>query len=447
MEDIGVVGISWRQRRSDLVATFTIPSEERAQRLPALAVQVGVEELVYLATCNRVEVVFAADGRTPFAEYRRRVFHALARRAPNEGEAEHVLRIWAGEGAAEHLFLVAAGLDSARVGESEITGQMRQALDQARELGLVGQHLEPTLSSALRASKRVRPVTEGRIGRVSLAQMAARRVRDRLARTPGTVALIGVSPMTVHCARDLAELGVPLVIVNRTPDRAAALAAEVGASIRSLDAFRRAPDAVEAIVIATSAQEPLLGRADLERIAARSVSGESPLVVDLGVPPNVVPEAAAAADVPRIGMDEIVEDASLDRERLLLEFAEARVIVDDALTDYRRDKAERLLGPIIAELQRRYRHTAVEGVGRLFKKELSGLGDQERAAVTRWAETLARRFAHLPSLGLRELAFQIGPAAVEAFLSASESVVRPEIEAPAAVHTRDAVTGGDLVER
>lgn len=427
MDSIGVVGISWRHRRASALSEFTIPREEREGRLRQLAATVGVPELVYVATCNRVEVVFAADGRTPFSAYRRRVFAALTGREPNAAEADHTFRVWQGEGAVEHLFLVAAGLDSARVGESEVAGQMREALELSRRLGLVGPRLEPALSEALKVSKKVKPLTEGRIGKVSLAEVAARRVLERLERGPGAVALIGVSPMTERCARELAARGVALLVVNRSVARAEALAAEVGAASRSLEAFRAAPDPVAAVVVATGSREPVLLRADLERIAARAPGGESPLVVDLAVPPNVAPEDAAAADLPRIGMDEISTDASEDRERVLEEFVDVRAAVDVALTDLRRQMAERLVGPMIAELRQRYRHTALEGVERLFEKDLRGLGDAEREVVLRWAETLARRFAHLPSLGLRELAFQSGPSAVEAFFAATDPALARDL--------------------
>ena len=67
MHRIGVVGISWRHRRSDVLGAFTIPREERVERVPRLAGELGVRELVYVATCNRVEVAFALDGATPGA--------------------------------------------------------------------------------------------------------------------------------------------------------------------------------------------------------------------------------------------------------------------------------------------------------------------------------------------------------------------------------------------
>lgn len=441
MHHIGVVGVSWRHGSADALAGLTIPRDERPDRVLRLANTAQVRELVYLATCNRVEVVFATDESTPITVCRRRIFAALTGRDPRTGEAEHTFRVWQGEGAAEHLFLVAAGLDSARVGESEIAMQVREAVDLSRTLGLLSPRLDRVFSEALKVAKRVRPVTEAHAGRVSLADVALRHVLERLSRTPGRVALVGVSPMTQHCARDLAARGIGVVIVNRTLARAETLAAEVGGESNALDAFRAQPAGVEAVIVATGSRDPVLDRADLERIAARTPSGESPLVLDLALPPNVAPEDAAAADVPRLGLHDITEEAALDRERLLVEFADARAMVDDALTELRRQTAERLVGPMIAQLRRRYRHTALEGIERLFERELAGMGERERDAIRRWAETLARRFAHVPSVGLRDLAFQVGPSAVEAFFGTAEPELAREL--------RDAVdrSGADLLER
>jgi glutamyl-tRNA reductase len=428
MHRVGVVGISWRQRRADVLSALTIPREERAERLPQLLKAAGVEELVYLATCGRVEVAFATDGSASFDTIRRRLFAELTAREPKAGEAEHSLRAWHGEGAAEHLFVVASGLDSARVGESEVAGQFRDALTLAKSCGTCGPRLERIFDEALKVARRIRPMTEGRIGSVSLAEIAEQHAVSRVQRTPGAVALVGISPMTEKCAALLAAGGIPVIVVNRTFARAQALAAAVGGTARALDEFRAAPDAVEVVILATGAREPVLGRAELERLSGRTTSGEPPLILDLGVPPNVLPEVAAAVDVPRLGMERISEDAAHGREQLLLAFADARTIIDEAVVEFRRQTAERLVGSMIAQLRLNYRRTAQEGVERLLAKSLPGLPETERQAVRRWAETLANRMAHLPSIGLRDLAFEIGPAAVETFFSSSDLNVRGAID-------------------
>lgn len=440
MHRIGVVGTSWRQRRGALLADLTIPRETRIERLAELREQAGVEELVYIATCGRVEIAFATGENVSFDSCRRRLFAALIGRDPHAGEAEHAMRAWHGEGAAEHLFVVASGLDSARVGESEIAGQIRDALADAQAAGTAGPRLERVFTEALRVARRVKPMTEGRIGTVSLAEIAERHAAERALRTGGAVAVVGISPMTAQCARALAARGVPVVVVNRTLSRAEELALEVGGAARELDAFRAAPDAVEVVVLATGAPEPVLGRADLERLAARTASGEPPLVIDLGVPPNVAPEAAEAADVRRIGIDRISEEAADDRDRLLLDFADARTVIDDAIVEFRKQTAERLVGPAIARLRLGYRRTALEGVDRLLAKSLPNLDDADRETLRRWAETLASRLAHVPSVGLRDLAFAVGPSAVEAFFESSD----PEIRASLA--TTDHTVGFEALE-
>lgn len=82
---------------------------------------------------------------------------------------------------------------------------------------------------------------------------------------------------------------------------------------------------------------------------------------------------------------------------------------------------------MIAQMRLRYRQTALEGVERLFERDLVGLGETERETIRRWAETLARRFAHVPSVGLRDLVFQAGPSAVEAFFENSEPELAREL--------------------
>ncbi len=424
-----------------MLEAFTLPRAERATGVPRLAAAIGVRDLVYLATCNRVEVAFARDGAVPIEVYRRRLFTALAGRDPRPREAENALRVWQDEGAAEHIFLVTAGLDSARVGEHEIASQVREAVDESRAFDLLGSRLECVFTAAMKLAKRVRPINDRRIGCVSLADIALRHVLERMERTPGRVALVGVSPMTERCARTLAARGIRVLVVNRTLARAQALAVEVGGEGRGLQAFRDAPDAVEALIIATGAQEPIFDRAVLERLAARTPSGESPLVVDMGVPANVAPEDAAAADVPRIGMDDISDAAAADRSRVLMELADARALVDLALADLRRQAAERLVGPMIARLRLRYRHTALEGIQRLFERDLAGLGEKERDAIQRWTETLARRFAHLPSVGLRDLVFAAGPSAAEAFCAHSEPELLREL------HDAMARAGSEMAEQ
>lgn len=419
MQNIGLVGANCRTRNAELVARLTIPKEQRPERLPALAEELGVNELVYLATCNRVEVAFVGDGTTGVEQYRRHVFTALMGRRPQTGEAERTFNAWLGEGAVEHLFLVAAGLDSARLGESEVRQQVREALTTAREAGVSGSLLDYVLTRALQAAGRCRRTGADEDEPASLADIALEHLLDRLQETPGTVALVGVSPMTRRCAARLSAAAARLLIVNRSPARGSELAADVGGEYRSLEDFRSRPEAIEAMLVSTGSTEVLFGRPELERMVARTPSSEPPLIVDMSVPPNTDRAAADATGVHLIDMDEIVSLASADRDQRLVDLAPARQSIDESLARLRKSLAERAISPVIARLHERYRDTAVEGVNRLLAKQLTGLDAADHDVVRQWAEVLARRFAHVPTKGLRELAAEYGTSAVKSFLDAS----------------------------
>jgi glutamyl-tRNA reductase len=424
-----MVGVSWRQGGSEKLAEFALQQEHAAAHLQGFAQRMQLSELAYLATCNRVELIFARSDRTPVQDLRRDAFQLLTGRAAAHGEAERRLRAWQGEGAAEHLFLTTAGLDSACVGETEIVGQVRYCQERSLELGLCGPSLGLVFEEALRIAGRVRGGTKLAEGRVSLAEIAVQQLRARIARTPGRIALVGVSPMTERAAVSLAAAGLDFTVVNRGVEKAAALAARHGAQHMSLDAFRRDPPAIEALLTATGAGTPILNQAALERLAAHTTSGQPPLIVDMAVPGDVDATLTAKLAIPRVGMDAIVQHAEQSRAARLIEAGPAREQVDRALDELQDRFTERYYGPLFGALQQRYRRTAQEGVKRLLKKDLKGLGDAERAAIETWAEVLARRFAHIPCLGLRGLLHDGPDGSLQAFLGGLEPEFADELRA------------------
>ena len=114
---------------------------------------------------------------------------------------------------------------------------------------------------------------------------------------------------------------------------------------------------------------------------------------------------------------------------VMLARAAARQRSIGELTGSALSRLARKLVELFGALQQRYRRTAIEGVKRLLKKDLKGLGDTERAAIETWAEVLARRFAHIPCLGLRGLLHDGPDGSIEAFLSGLEPEFADELRA------------------
>ncbi len=428
MDNCCVVAATWRYASAEEIARYTLPDERRAAETQRLKQRIGAQGLIYLATCNRAAFIFSAEPGATLASCRRELLRLLA----GEGAARRVFRSWEGEGAVEHLYLVAAGLDSAQPGEREIRGQLRDALEEATASGTVDPELRRVVESALRAGKRVHRETGVGAGRTSLSEIAADLLTERAADNPGPVALVGVAAMTETCTERLRSRGIPLVLVNRTRSKAEDLAERTGGTAppngpakavetMSLDQFRSKPPAVTAALFSTGAPGPVVDRRSLLDLAERSRArfGASPFVIDMAIPADVAPGDAEEAGLERIGMDRINELAQQTLRDRRERTAEARVLVDEELDAYREAMATRSVAGAIRAIGAKYQDSLGVNLDRLLQSDLKGLSEAEREALREWTAVMAKRLSHLPVVGLRAVAIEIGQDGVDAFLAAA----------------------------
>jgi glutamyl-tRNA reductase len=178
---------------------------------------------------------------------------------------------------------------------------------------------------------------------------------------------------------------------------------------------------VSALVLAAGGTA-LLDAAALARLKAAAPG--APLLIDLGVPPNVDPDAARAAGIARVGMHELIELARSRRLAELVRLAPVRAAIDERLGRLRTELALRAIGPRLAQLRARFEQIAVDEVARALQGELRTLDARERSQLERLAATLAHRLAHLPLAGLRAAAPHASNEAVEAFFEGARSLRR-----------------------
>jgi glutamyl-tRNA reductase len=415
MHRIGIVGVSYRHASAGQVAQFAVPKDALAHRLGVLRQALQGAEVLYLSTCNRVEVIYATP--EPAMDRRSDIFRALTGREPVNGEASAALRAWTGEAAVEHLLLVACGMDSAQAGEQEIYVQLRAAWQAAREAQVSGPLLDRILSEAMNMARVAHRIATH--DAPSLADLAVGRVLQHLQGHTGpatTVGLVGVSPMTRRCGLRLRERGVTVTVINRSLDAAQELATELDATAVSLEAFRQDPAShgCAALVCASGATEPVIDRGMLMKLATAR-----PLLMDFGLPPNVDVDAARMLDFTRVGMDDLVQTARDGRVEHLLRLAPVRAAIDAHLARLRGELAARAIGPQLARLRDDFERITAAEVERLLRETLPDLDESQRRQLSGWGRTLAHRLAHLPLSGLRAAAEHAGPEVTDAFFKSA----------------------------
>ncbi len=284
----------------------------------------GLEEVVLLSTCNRVEIYGVTS----------RMDHDLSRLFQNLAQNDELdfsphLYVKEGAAAAEHLFSVASGLDSLVIGETEITGQVKHAYQTAQEAKLTGKRLNRAFQAALQTAKAVR--TETGIGRGatsvgSVAVELAEKVFDADLNAK-TIMIIGAGKMGEACVKHLAKRGAKSVLVsNRSIERAEKLAAEFGGRAVRMEESRQALIAADIVVTSTSSPDYVLKRAEIEALLPERRN--RPLVlVDIAVPRDIDPAIQSLPGVFLYDIDDleaIVRENTRNREQ---ELARCRSII------------------------------------------------------------------------------------------------------------------------
>jgi glutamyl-tRNA reductase len=243
----------------------------------------NLSELVLVSTCNRVELYGVTSSNHVNGA---RLFDQLS-----EAEFDFSPYLYVKEGveAVEHLFSVASGLDSMVLGETEITGQVKQAYLAAQQVRLTGKITNRLFQTALQVAKEIRTRTGIGRGSTSVGSVAvelAERIFDQDLSNK-TLMIIGAGKMGEACVRHLAKKGPRAVLVaNRSYDRAEALASEFGGRPIAFDQFLSAMDAADIVVSSTGCPHTILNGAELATVMSRR--GNRPLfLIDIAVPRDI----------------------------------------------------------------------------------------------------------------------------------------------------------------
>lgn len=331
-----VVGTSFKESDGALRDVFHLSSDE-PEILRSLYAALGVDEAVYVATCNRVELIMADTRRQDDGEILERALRFFAEhRGVTPGDswrgAFHVHR---GAPAVRHLFRVASSLDSMVVGEAQILGQVKRAYHAATAAGIACSWLECLFEEAFRCARRIRRDTSLGSGSVSMATLAVSRVTAGEPAPDTPVVLVGSGEMTSKVAMFLSGRGFTnLCLVNRTPEKVRETAERHRARVLALDAFLAAPPPTAVIVTATAAPHAIFTPSTLAPLLARRAEGDRLLIVDLAAPRDTDPALAAEPDLELVTIDDLRETSRRNSEKAATSIEAAKHAVRSAVDGF-----------------------------------------------------------------------------------------------------------------
>lgn len=391
---IVVVGLNHQTAPVEVREQMSLSASAIATVQEELRGQPGIHEVTILSTCNRTEIytvsVCAAGGEA-------------ASRSLLAAGASH-LYVYRDQEAVQHLFRVAAGIDSAILGETQVLGQVSAAFELAHQGAVTGAILSTLFQQAVHTGKRARSETEISRHSLSPSSTAIALARGRLGSLEDrNVVLIGTGAMASHAAVVLRSDRIArLTVVSRSQQRAAEKASLWMGSFPHVEAatvgrFSDSIESADLVVAATVSEEPVLTAAMVTR-RTRS----SPLVVvDLGVPRNVEAAVRGLPGVVHFDIDDLnqIVEANLAERRA--ETAPVERIVEAELESFLAWFHALGVQPLIVDLRSHAEQIRLSELDRALRR-LNHLSPQERQIVEGLTQSIVSKLLHQPTIRLKQ---------------------------------------------
>ncbi len=310
-------------------------------------------EAALLSTCNRTELYLASAQKNDAAAL---VPATLDWLATQGGMAPEQLRqhtyVREGKAAARHAFRVASGLDSMVLGETQILGQMKNAVRDANTVGTLGTTLHQLFQRSFAVAKEVRTSTEIGTHSISMAAAAVRLASELFEDLRQVnVLLVGAGEMIELAATHFAAREPKsMALANRTLERGEKLAARFGAQALRLSDLPSNLHHHDVVISCTASSLPIIGLGAVER-ALKQRRHRPMFMVDLAVPQDIEPEVAGLSDVYLYTIDDLSAMVQTAGEKRQAAVAQAEAIIDAGVQSFAHWLDQRATVPLIQALQ------------------------------------------------------------------------------------------------
>jgi glutamyl-tRNA reductase len=398
---IVVLGINYHTSPVTLLEKVMIPVPAMSEALRVLSSHSDIREVIVLSTCNRTEVYAVAEryhaAHTDILEF------LCETSGLSADEITPHLYSQFDDDAVVHLFEVAAGIDSAVLGETEIVGQVREAWDFAMKQGTSRSTLNLLFRYALESGKRARTETGISRSTASVAHAAVEMAEEILGTLSGKrVLVVGAGEMGEGVAGALSRAGTEsITVLNRTVSRAEALANKIGARVSDFESLENELSTADVVLACTGAGGVIIDHELLARV--RQGVSTPILVVDIALPRDV---AASVAELPGVtlrDLDNLSDWAQRGIDKRSSEVGQVREIIGEEVKRFLLDQTQRQAAPLVAQLREVVESIRTAEMDR-FETALSAMTPEQRDLVESISHGIINKMLHAPSVRLREAA-------------------------------------------
>ncbi|MGA7617144.1 MAG: glutamyl-tRNA reductase [Thermoanaerobaculia bacterium] len=405
-----LIGVNHKTAPVEVREQLSVADGDQEKLLASIHGVEGVEGVIVLSTCNRIEVILSVrdeDVLDPVID------HLISRSTLSRAEIEQHFYILRHRDVVRHLFRVASGLDSMILGEPQIAGQFRAAYQRSVDAQLLDMVLRKLGEHTLHVAKKVRTDTGIGESAVSIPFAGVELARKIFGDLTGLrVLLVGAGEIGELTAIHLHGFGAERVwVANRSFEKAVELAGRFDGEAIEFGALDSKLGDSDIVIVSTSAPNYVI-TSDQVREALSSRRRRSLFLIDLSVPRNIDPTISEVSGSYLYNVDDLKEvvDTNLESRAKKAEFAEE--IVEKESDGFVRRIATHEVVPTIVELQHHLDEMRRAELEKCLRK-LGPITTEQQAAIEMLTTGIVNKVLHYPILRLKESASDEPAAATQ----------------------------------
>ncbi len=355
-----------------------------------------IDEIMYLATCNRVMFFFHKQNFESDDESIKKFFYQVNDKltALNGTLGNHVEH-HQGEEAIQHLLAVASSIDSMVVGEREILRQLREAYEFARSNKLCGDNIRIAMQIAVKSAKEVYGATKIGEKPVSVVSLAIQELLKQNPKKDARILMIGAGQTNVLVTKFLKKHGFEhLSVYNRTLEKAQKLALSMNGHADTLDQLDQHDKGFDILFVCTGATEHVISVDQYQSL----LNGEKDkkIIIDLAVPRNVDHQIVKAFDTTYIEVDTLKHLADQNMAFRQKEISKVKEILNLELEAFQGLYQRRAIEKSLAHIPQEIKAIKQKALNEVFSKELENVDDKTRALIEEMMSYMEKKCIAVP---------------------------------------------------
>lgn len=391
---IQLIGLNHKTAPIKLREKLVFANDMLTQALLELKEKMSSDILI-LSTCNRTEIYqSASDSKTLITWLAK--FHNI-----KEMNLKPHLYTFKNEAAFSHACRVAAGLDSMILGETQILGQMKQALKQSEFVGGQGKNIAIFFQKVFETAKLVRTKTGIGASSTTVASTILK-VADKIYGKSNNVNIlfVGAGEMTELCCKYFsANNKKKLTIANRSIKNGMALAKKVGGHPMLIGDIHHTMHSFDIVISSTSSQLPIIGLGMIEK-AIKLRKHKPMLLIDLAIPRDIEPEVAELDDIFLYTFDDLAKITEKNIKNREKETAKAELLIQQQCEEFMSHLQQKTVAPYIKNLNNKFEQTRISEVKKMEKDLKKGVPVEQ--VLDKLSKNLTKKFLHSPTKALND---------------------------------------------